>query len=329
MKYEGLIRISLGGLTTKMIWRRLCLLYLETIWAIAIIAFLTAAPALAKKLKVSVSIPPQADFVRNIVGDSVDILIMVPPGSSPETYELTPAQLRELSGADAYVKIGADFEFEKNLIDRIGRMYPDLKIIDCSAGIELLGGIEEHAAEDSHDSHLSGADTRHKHGGNDPHLWNSPRNAKIFVRNIAAGLIAVDPGDSAVYRRNAARYEARLDSLDRSLESLLRPFRGSKFIVFHPAWGYFARDYDLIQIAVESEGKEPSAAEMIKLIKLARAEDLKTIFISPQFNRENAAAIAREIGGKIETADPLPSDFIGQMLQFGKKLATSYRESTP
>ena len=227
----------------------------------------------------------------------------------------------ELAGVSAYVKIGTDFEFEKSLADKIGRMYPKLKIIDCSAGIELI-------ADDYHENELSPATSSgHTHGGHDPHIWNSPRNARIMVRNIAAGIAAVDPADSAVYRRNAAVYDGRLDSLDRFLETLLRPHRGAKFIVFHPAWGYFARDYGLIQIAVEKEGKEPSVSEMIKLIKLARADNLKTIFISPQFNRENAAAIAREIGGDIETADPLADDFIGQMIRFGEKLAASFRDS--
>ncbi len=311
-------KVRAGGIAvTRILLRR----RLVRLCAIGIVALLTTVPACAKKLKVAASILPLADFVRNIVGDSLEVLVMVPPGSNPETYEPSPMQLAELAGVNAYVKIGADFEFEKSLVDKIAKMYPKLKIIDCSAGIELI-------TDNYHEHELSPATPAgHTHGGHDPHIWNSPRNARIMVRNIAAGIATVDPADSAAYRGNAAVYDGRLDSLDRFLESLLRPYRGAKFIVFHPAWGYFARDYGLIQIAVEKEGKEPSISETIKLIKMARADNLKTIFVSPQFNRENAAAVAREIDGVIETADPLADDFIGQMIRFGEKLARSFRDS--
>lgn len=274
-------------------------------------------PLSAKSLKLAVSILPQADIVRNIVQDGADIMVLVPPGASPETYEPTPAQLKELASVSAYIKIGTHFEFEENLLKRIVKLYPSLAIVNCASGIDLINVNTDKNADQNT---LPGI---HAHG-EDPHIWYSLRNARKIIGNIAEGLAAINPADGAVYRKNAAVYIARVDSLDFHLTAILSPFKGSKFIVFHPAWGYFARDYGLVQIAVESHGKEPSASQMIQLIRMAKAEDLKTIFVSPQFDREKAMTIAKEIGGTVEIADPLPSDFLAGLRHFGERLALSY-----
>ena len=270
------------------------------------------------KIPVVVSILPQLEFIEQIGGQSVEPVVLVPPNASPEAYEPTPAQMKELTRARLFFKVGTNLDFELSLLDKIADLNPNLKIIDCSKGIEVASESDDKSPHSEKET-FGG----HHHGGKDPHIWSSMRNAQIMIDNIAAGLVAVDSAHKNIYLSNAANYKKLLADLDKSLTTLFANIENRKFIVFHPAWGYFARDYDLTQLAVEMEGKEPSIGDIRRLIILAKSNDIKSVFASPQFNVESARTIAREIEGKVEYIDPLAKDYLQNMQTVADKIAKS------
>ena len=239
------------------------------------------------KIGVVVSILPLAEFVDNIGGENVDASVMVPPGASPHTYEPSPSQLVAVSKAKVFVKAGSGVQFELTWMDKIIDINSSMLVIDSSKRVMIMG--------------------------NDPHIWLSPLNAKIMVENICDGLIAADPENESYYVQNRDEYLRQLDELDDEIRENLDGVENRVFMVFHPAWGYFARAYGLEQIAIEIEGKEPSAKDIANLIEEALERNIKVVFASPQFNQQSARTIADEIGGIVVSIDPLAKDYITNM----------------
>ncbi len=237
-----------------------------------------------EQIVIIASILPQADFVEHVGGDNVEVIVMIPPSANPATYEPTASQLKAASSAAMYVKVGSGLPFEEVWLDNIGSANPNMLIVDTSEGVDLIPG--------------------------DPHIWLSPRSAMVQVENIYKGLVAVDPENSEYYYRNKEQYINDLEVLDTDITESLSGFDGRNFMVFHPSWGYFSRDYDLTMIAVEIEGKEPSAGDMVHLVETAKENNIKFIFVQPQFSTKSAEVIAKEIGGSVVAVDPLPQDYI-------------------
>ena len=259
------------------------------------------------KTVVAVTILPQVGFVGAVGGDRVEVVVMVPPGASPHTYEVTPDQMTRLAAASMYASVGSPVEFELAWMDKLMAVNKDMLVVDCSKGIRLMEMAEE---EPGHEHEAGG---EHGHEGIDPHIWLSVKNAKIMVRNICDGLVRVDAANKDYYEANCAAYLEELTELDGELEADLAGVSNRSFIVFHPAFGYLARDYDLKQMAVEQEGKEPDADYIIRLIQEARERDIRVVFVSPQYSTKSAGVIAGEISGKVVIIDPLAEDFIGNM----------------
>lgn len=245
-------------------------------------------------LKVMVSIVPQKYFVERIGGDRVNVSVMVAPGFNPATYEPRPSQIQALSETQMYVRIGVPFE--EAWMGRIAAANEHMVIVDQSQGIERIDGT-------------------------DPHVWLSPRLVKVQARTIIDGLVELDAGSEDFYRSNLDAFLADLDELDASIEQTLAELESRKFVVFHPAWSYFARDYDLEMIPVQIEGSDPSGAEMADLIKTARENNIKVIFAQPEFSTERAATIAQEIGGEVLLISPLAPDWLDNLRQVANTFA--------
>jgi zinc transport system substrate-binding protein len=256
------------------------------------------------KIGVVVTILPQVEFVESVGGEKVDVTVLVPPGADPHTYELTPSQLVKVSKAKVYAKVGSGVEFELVWMDKILAQNKKMLVVDCANGVQLMQMTE--------DEHHDAEEAEH-HTGNDPHIWLSPRNVKIMVENVWGGLVQVDLQNEAYYTRNRDAYLAKLDALDKDIQEGLSGLKNRRFIVFHPAWGYFARDYNLEQIPIEIGGKEPSANDIANLIQEAEEQNIKIIFASPEFNPRSAEVIANEIGGRVVFIDPLAKDYINNM----------------
>ena len=264
----------------------------------------TPSTVTTEKVGVVVTILPQADFVDNIGGEKVNITVMVPPGADPHSYEPTPSQMVEVSKAKMYAKVGSGIEFELAWIDKIIAQNKDMLVVDCSKGVELIEMVAHHHEGEHEGEH---------HGGMDPHIWTSPLNAKIMVTNICDGLVDVDPENKDYYTQNSNEYLTKLDKLDADIRDGLSRVENRHFIVFHPAWGYFARDYNLEQIPIEIGGKEPSAKDIVHLIDEAKEHDIKIVFASPEFSVKSAETIAKEIGGRVAFIDPLARDYLNNM----------------
>ncbi|MBN2463927.1 MAG: zinc ABC transporter substrate-binding protein [Dehalococcoidia bacterium] len=263
-----------------------------------------------EKIGVVVTIVPQIGFVQNVGGDKVDITVMVPPGADPHTYEPTPSQMVKISEAKMYAKVGSGVEFELTWMGKIIEQNKAMLVVDCSNGIQMREMEGYNFDEDSGEYHR----------GEDPHIWLSPKNAKLMVENICTGLIQVDPQSEAYYNQNRDEYLAKLDALDKYIQEELSGIGNRRFIVFHPSWGYFAKDYNLEQIPIEIGGKEPSAKDIANLIQKAEEQNIKVIFASPEFNPRSAEVIAKEIGGRVIFIDPLAEDYIGNMRTVLKEL---------
>ncbi|MCL0041310.1 zinc ABC transporter substrate-binding protein [Dehalococcoidia bacterium] len=264
-----------------------------------------------EKIRVIVSILPLADFVENIGGERVDVTVMVPPGASPHTFAPTPGQLRAVTHAQMYVKVGSGLGFERAWMDRIRAQNKDMLIIDSSVGIELREMEAHH-----HEGKKHG-----RNGGLDPHIWLSPPNARIMVQNISEGLIKIDPEHADFYTENTQRYLQELDALDRYIRERLAGFLNRYFMVYHPAFGYFADEYHLEQLAIEHEGKEPTPRVIMDSIDLAAKHNLSYVFVSAQFPLRHAETIARSINGQTAVIDPLPRDYIPSMRSLADLLA--------
>jgi len=269
------------------------------------------------RLIVAVSIVPQAGFVEAVGGDKVEVVIMVPPGASPHAYEVTPAQMVKLSKAKMYAKVGSPVEFELTSMGKLIAANQNMLVVDCSEGIQLLD-MHDHEHDQEHDT-----DQEHDHAGPDPHIWLSVRNAMRMVQNICAGLVEVDPDNRVYYEQNCADYLEQLHELDSEITEILSGVENRRFIVFHPAWGYLAHDYDLVQIAVEQGGKEPDIQYRMRLIDEATEHDIRVVFLSPQHPARSAQAIGDAIGGQVVRIDPLAEDFIDNM----RAVASAMREA--
>ncbi|WP_296873242.1 zinc ABC transporter substrate-binding protein [Tibeticola sp.] len=257
---------------------------------------LTPARA-AEPLRVVVSILPQKQFVERIAGDAAQVEVLVRPGQSPATCDPTPAQLVELGRAQLYFRIGT--AFEANWVPRFQSQFPKLRIVDTREGIELAPVRDAHGQP-------AGS------GARDPHIWTSPRLVKRQAQTVRDALISLAPAQRERFEAGYARYAAELDALDAELRQTLAGKTQRRFMVFHPAWGYLARDYGLEMIPIEVEGKEPCPKALAALIEQARALGVRVIFVQRQFSRTAADSVARAIGGEVVELDPLAEDFIGQ-----------------
>jgi zinc transport system substrate-binding protein len=251
----------------------------------------------ADPLSVFVSILPQKRFVERIGGSRVQVSVMVGQGQGEETYEPTPRQMARLAQARLYFRIG--IPFEDVWLGPIIKVNPNIEMVDCRQGIPLL----------SMRNNLEAGNRHGAHGATDPHIWTSPPLVKIMAAHIRNVLVTVDPTHSGQFEENYQAFIQDLDELDQFIRRTLMGITHRRFMVFHPAWGYFAHTYGLEEIAIEQAGKKPSAKALAALIKQGRQEGIRAIFVQKQFSRANAELIARAIGAKVIALDPLAEDY--------------------
>ncbi len=282
-------------------------------------------PALAANVKTFVSIAPQQYFVQKIGGELVDVSVLVPPGADPHTYEPKPRQMAELAKTAVYFAVGIDFE--KAWMKKIAATNPGMRIVHTDAGIEKMALAEQHHehAKETKDAHGHGTTHHHHEGAPDPHVWQSPHLVKIQAKHITEALAAVDSANRTRYEENYTAFLLEIDALDAELKSLFADRQGTRFMVFHPSWGYFAQAYGLEQVPIEIEGKAPKLAQLKELIHHAKDHDIKVIFVQPQFSSKSAQMVSREIGGQVVAVDPLAGNWAENLRAVGRKFKAALR----
>jgi len=255
-------------------------------------------PVKDKKPLITVSILPQKYFVGKIAGDRFDINVLIPSGASPETYEPTPSQIIRLEKSKIYFETGY-IEMEINRMASYLHNKPDIKVVNCSDGINLI---------------------KKENKWIEPHIWLSPKNVKVMAQNIYNGLIAIDPGSEDFYGKNLAKFLKEIDDIDNSIREELKNLTSRSFLIYHPALTYFAKDYGLTQIPVQTEGKTPSSKYMKEIIEKAKKEGIKVIVVQQQFDIQKAKTIAKEIDATVITINPLNYDWEEEMMNIATKL---------
>ena len=276
----------------------------------------SAPPAVrAPHVKAFVSVLPQAYFVRRIGGTAVSVEVLVQPGLSPETYEITPRQMDRLGQARLFLRTGVPFEAP--LLPKIAETFPRLKVVDVREGIALLP-VTGHA-------HAAG----HDHGQEelDPHIWLDPVLAKTMARNVYAALAEALPKQQEIFAQNLRAVEADLDAVDARIAAVLEPYQGQTLYVFHPAYGYFAQRYGLIQESVQREGKGPGIRHLNAVAGHMEADAAKVLFVQPQFSTREAQAIAEAVGGKVVTLDPLAESYLSNLEAIAKTVARTFQDA--
>lgn len=275
----------------------------------------TSGALAAEKLRIFVTIAPQAFLAERLGSGIVEVQTLAAKGQDPHTFEPTPRQVTALTQAHLYFTV--DLPFEKTLVAkaRARAANPGLTVSDSVATIARLPMIE---ADEAH------AD----HGEADPHLWLSPSNLRIMAKNMTTALMTARPGQKHVFQRNLAILEAELVALDRRLAAVLAPYKGRAFYVFHPAFGYFAAAYGLTQKAVETGGKSPSPRRLAELVRQAKADGVRVIFVQPQFDAKAAATVARGIGGTVVPIDPMAKEVTSNLTAIATAVEKAFRQQT-
>lgn len=248
---------------------------------------------------IAVSIVPEKTFVEAVCGDLSNTIVMVPPGYSPENYEPTPQEMAKFSEASIYFTIGVPTE-ETSILPSVAE---GTKVVSLA---EACSEVYEELMID---------------GGRDPHIWLSPKRVVVMVKTIAEEMSILDPDNAETYSANAEAYISEIERADEEIAQLISGLRNRSFIVFHPAFGYFADDYGLSMYALEQDGKEATAEELAKMIDFAKKNDIKVIFYQAEIDSSQSEAFAEELGGVTIQLDPLSANYIENLKNMAQTLA--------
>jgi zinc transport system substrate-binding protein len=277
----------------------------------------------AELLRVGVTVPPQAYLVERLGGERVAIEVLMPSGSSEETFSPSPRQMVALSRADLYLVVGHPaFLVERRHV---------LPALERNPGVRVVAMAGGHQGLKRPSSDSAGAGGGHGHAGaaGDPHLWTAPRHMRGAAVAVAAALAELDPAGSPLYRARLASLLADLDALDAEVRRELSGLDRRRFLVAHPAWGHFAAEYGLEQVAIEDEGKEPGPRRLVALVELARAEGMRAVFSQAGFPDAAARAVAAEIGARVVPLDPLARDWLDNTRATARAIAAALAPPAP
>ena len=277
-------------------------------------AFMITRADAEEILNVMVSILPQKYFVEQIGGEYVAVSVMVPAGADPHTYEPKPQQLVHLSRSRIYFAIG--IPFESAWLGRFLSVNTDMHVVYTDRGIEKVPARDYHHANE-HEVNPEALD---------PHIWLSPPLVMLQVRTIYSELLKADQIHANTYSERYKALTGQIAHLDSELKKQFHNLGDrNKFIVFHPAWGYFAQAYNLEQIPIEIEGKEPKPGDIMHIISYAREHNINVIFAQPQFSAKSAQTIADAINGEVIYADPLAENWMQNIKNIADAFKTALR----
>lgn len=276
--------------------------HLLYILILSISAFQACTPQKKSDEKIlSVSIEPQKYLLEKLVGNKYIVNTAIPVGSNPETYDPSPSQMVNIGKSEMYFKVG-NLGFENTWLKNISVNNPDMNIVDCSQGIQTI--------QDDHG-----------HPNGDPHIWSSTKTALTVSTNMYNALIAHDPKHKDYYLDKFKTLEKTIQQTDSIIKSYIAEAPCKSFIIYHPALSYFAEQYGLHQYSIEVDGKNPTPKQIAELVKKAKQENIRVIFIQEEYDLKNAEPIANETGAKIVVINPLSYKWDQELIKIAKSVA--------
>lgn len=248
--------------------------------------------------RITVSIAPLRYVVEALVDSSVVVDVLTPDGASPETYQLTPNQVADMNQSRAYVRVGS-LGFENTQIRKVTENMPHLLCVNASRGVIPLKHFHEGDDMESED----------------PHVWMSPTIMKIMAHNVMQTLVDIDSVHAQLYLKRFHVFVNRMDSIDHAIRQKLAHIPSRAFLIYHPALGYYAKNYGLHQLSVQADGKEPSADYLARLIKECRREGVRVVFIQKEFSGKTARLVAQEIGARVVEINPLSDNWEQEIMR--------------
>ena len=251
------------------------------------------------KTIVAVTILPQKALVEAVCGNLAEVITIVPRGSSPGNYEPTPKEMEDFSRASVYFTIGVPTE-KANILPKA----EDMEVVDLPVRVAEIYPDREFSP-----------------GKRDPHIWLSPKRAKVMVKVIAETMAGLDSDNAQTYQSNAEAFVKEIDRVDAEIAEAFAAIHNKTFIVFHPAYGYFADDYGLSMYALEEDGKEATPQHLQSMIDLAKADNIKVIFSQAEIDCRQPDAFAEEIGGEKVILEPLSDDYIANLERMAEAIS--------
>ena len=252
---------------------------------------------------IAVSFEPQAWMLKQIAGDDYDIVTLLPAGSDPETYQPSISTMKELGKAEAYFTLGTD-GFEKTLASGISSNFPELKVVDCTEGVEKITGTHGHHHDDGH---------HHDEEEFDPHILSSIKNSITIADNMTGYLALIHPERADKYRESGEKLKNRLKAIDDSISGM--HVSGKSFAMKHPSLSYFARDYELSQIALQADGKEASPLQLRRQMEAMKDSGTKVFIMEKEHASPGDEETAKQLGLKTIEVSLNSADWIDDLIK--------------
>jgi zinc transport system substrate-binding protein len=265
------------------------------------------------KPTVLVSVSPYAYFVNQIGKDLVHVETLIPAGANPHLYEATPKEVLGHQSAALWIYLGE--ALDKKVLQFFRDTRKQIQIVDVAYGIKLLSDCNEEGLTHQHCHH------HHQEEGQDLHIWLSPVLAKQQAITIAEGLKALLPKDREQIEANLHKFLSELEVLDKQIAAILLPMRDKAILVSHPAFAYFCRDYQIEQLSIEMEGKDPLPQHVTQILAMAKSHNIQSILTEPQYSNKGAELIAQSLGLKLHSVDPYAENYSENLLHIAKVIA--------
>ena len=257
-----------------------------------------------------VSIPPYCGLTKAIVGDDFEVQVLLPEGSSPETFAPTIRQIAAVQNSAMFLS-GNLMEFEKVITKRLSA-HETVRVINISEGCELIENEHNECECEEEHQHHTYAHSHHHHGGVDPHVWLSPFELETIARNIGEAVCAAYP-DSVKYEANLQQLIAELRTRQVAYEEQLKAGGKRHFLIYHPALSYLARDYGLVQIPLENEGKNPTPASLAEVVSVVDKWQIGQMMYQSEYPQEIIKPIVDVLGVNMVQINPLSADVLSEL----------------
>lgn len=237
-----------------------------------------------------VSIGPYRLLTERIAGEGFEVRTIVPAASNPHSYEPTSRQVSDMAEGTLWFQIGEPFEAK--IFPVLKRQNPKLAVQDLREGIQMIEEEGSLGCKHCCMDHL------------DRHIWLSPKLAAVQVALIEKALVGQFPEHKELFEKNSAKLQEELLALDQEIKALLKDVKRRAILVSHPAFGYFCKEYELTQLSIEYEGKDPRPKHLEEILNKAVAESMEIALALPQYNNKGAQLIAEKLHVPIHLIDP-------------------------